>query len=99
MALDEDIRVYLESMASVPRVSEQDLPVSELRRATHALWADRPAASYAVRSRDLVIPGRDGNIAARHYEPPTDSARSLLMFFHGGGFVFGNLDTHDEICR
>lgn len=99
MALDEDIRVYLESMADAPRVSEQDLPVSELRQATHALWAERPAAAYAVRSRNLNIPGREGSIAARHYEPATDSARSLLVFFHGGGFVFGDLDTHDEIGR
>jgi acetyl esterase len=37
---------------------------------------------------------------ARHYAPPEDAGpRPLLVFFHGGGFVVGDLDTHDAPCR
>lgn len=41
-----------------------------------------------------------GGIAGRYYRPPgAGGAAPLLVFFHGGGFVFGGLDTHDSACR
>jgi acetyl esterase len=42
-----------------------------------------------------------GRIAARHYTPPGDPLRRrpLLVFFHGGGFSLGDLETHDVPCR
>ena len=52
--------------------------------------------------RDLTVTGGDGEIPARHYVPPTstaDTAAPLLVFFHGGGFVIGDLDSHDDLCR
>ncbi len=44
------------------------------------------------------IPNKDGPLLVRHYAPPTDS-RDLLVYLHGGGFVIGDLETHDEPCR
>jgi acetyl esterase len=41
----------------------------------------------------------DASLLARHYAPATREPRPLLVFFHGGGFVFGDLDTHDAPCR
>lgn len=49
-----------------------------------------------------TIEGPGGPIPLRIYWPaaPADSRRSpLLLFYHGGGFALGNLDTHDTICR
>ena len=49
----------------------------------------------------VSIPGPAGPIPARHYRP-VDSAgdpAALVVYFHGGGFVFGDLDTHDAACR
>ena len=50
--------------------------------------------------RDLTIDGAAGRLAARHYAPaePGD-AHPLVVFFHGGGFVLGDLETHDVPCR
>jgi acetyl esterase len=48
--------------------------------------------------RDLEIDGADGRLRARHYAPPMESA-DLLVYLHGGGFVIGDLETHDEACR
>nr|WP_235892340.1 alpha/beta hydrolase [Mycolicibacterium hodleri] len=68
-------------------------------------------AGIAVGVRDLSIPGPAGTIPVRHYTPvntvPVGSSRErssgrsepLLVFFHGGGFVVGDLDTHDGLCR
>jgi acetyl esterase len=50
--------------------------------------------------RDLSIPGPAGAIGARHYVPESrDAAAPLIVFYHGGGFALGDLDTHDEPCR
>jgi len=52
--------------------------------------------------RDLEIEGADGALRARHYRPPASGSSEkppLLVFFHGGGWVTGDLDTHDEPCR
>jgi len=49
--------------------------------------------------RDLEIAGADGPLRARHYAPVDASAAPLTVYFHGGGFVIGDLDTHDEPCR
>lgn len=68
-----------------------------MRRQT-ALVTGEPTAVGAV--RDLTVPGPDGPLPARHYAPPdTGTPRPLVVFFHGGGFVAGDLDTHDEPCR
>jgi acetyl esterase len=50
---------------------------------------------------DLSVPGPAGPIPARRYDAPgvADGPQPALVFFHGGGFVFGDLDTHDELCR
>jgi acetyl esterase len=48
---------------------------------------------------DLSIPGPAGQIAARHYRPTTAEPAPLLVFYHGGGWTIGDLDTHDALCR
>lgn len=48
---------------------------------------------------DLSIPGPVGPIAARHYQPTTGDPAPLLVFYHGGGWTLGDLDTHDALCR
>jgi acetyl esterase len=48
---------------------------------------------------DRVIPGPVGAIPVRIYRPSDDTGLPLLLWFHGGGWVTGNLDTHDQLCR
>lgn len=50
-----------------------------------------------VQTEDLTFDGPAGPVRARHYRGRPGSA--LLVFFHGGGYVFGDLDTHDALCR
>lgn len=50
--------------------------------------------------RDLEIPGGETPILARLYAPMgAAAATGLLVYFHGGGFVVGDLETHDGHCR
>lgn len=49
---------------------------------------------------DIEIDGDDGRLMARHYRPEADkSVPVLLVYLHGGGYVVGDLDTHDDVCR
>jgi acetyl esterase len=60
-----------------------------------------------TRVEDTTVDGAAGPLQARFYVPPDGRAASagpraadgLLMYFHGGGFVVGDLDTHDNVCR
>lgn len=53
------------------------------------------------RAEDVTVDGPDGGPALRVYVPHGDSAgpRPVIVFAHGGGFVFCDLDSHDEFCR
>ena len=50
-------------------------------------------------ARDFHIAGEAGPLKVRHYAPFEAQARDLLVYQHGGGFVVGDLETHDEVCR
>ncbi len=49
---------------------------------------------------EITVPGGDGPRPARVYRPRSEvGALPTVVFFHGGGFVIGDLDTHDLTCR
>lgn len=64
-------------------------------RATAAMLRPRIAVDVAA----LTIPGPAGPIPARHYSSDNLDLPVLLIYFHGGGYVIGDLDTHDDLCR
>lgn len=49
----------------------------------------------------LAVPGPTGDMAARLYapRPQAEGPLPVLLYFHGGGFVIGSLETHDSLCR
>jgi acetyl esterase/lipase len=56
-----------------------------------------PQAVASVRELALELDGR--TLKARLYVPFEDEGKALVVYFHGGGFVVGDLDTHDALCR
>ena len=58
-----------------------------------------PGPQIHVTVNDISLPGPAGEIAARHYRPPGGVAAPLLVFYHGGGWTIGDLDTYDALCR
>ncbi|HET7574178.1 MAG TPA: alpha/beta hydrolase, partial [Solirubrobacterales bacterium] len=73
------------------RVNRHDAAVAQARRPIPMARVD-----------DLSLPGPAGPLPARHYLPqglPAGLPAPLLVFFHGGGWVIGDLDTHDGVCR
>jgi len=58
-----------------------------------------PAAVQAVKSRDIMIPGGGGEVAARVYTPEGQGPFPLVVYYHGGGWVIADLDTYDSSPR
>jgi acetyl esterase len=70
---------------------------AEIRRTARLA---RGLAEPVARVEPRQIPGPAGSIPARLYVPlGPPRARPLVVFYHGGGWVVGDLDTHDGVCR
>ncbi len=73
--------------------------LEQTRRGLRTLLAVPAArAGGLAKVEDLEIPGPAGSLRARYYEAKDATAAPLLIYFHGGGFVCCDIDTHDSIC-
>ena len=99
MALHPQAKAFLDMLASVGGPPLEQLPVTEARKVAMALidfgGPEEPVAEVENRS----IPSPTGPIPLRVYRPVKDARLPALVYFHGGGFVICNLDTHDRLCR
>jgi acetyl esterase len=72
-------------------------------RARADLWAQVPAVSgplvEVARVEDRSVPGSGAAVPVRLYTPAGAGPFPGIVYFHGGGFVIGDLDTHDPLCR
>jgi acetyl esterase len=85
---------------AAPAVHEQTpLEARESYRARR--FFTQPDAQPVAQVRELTADGPHGPIAMRLYRPTpeTSGALPVLVYFHGGGWVIGDLDTHDALCR
>ena len=102
-AFDPEVEVLLELGRKAGRPPFQDLTPEAARAAYAASWdVLQPAAEEVAAVRDLVIPGPAGDLALRIYRGiGTRAGEQLpcLMFLHGGGWVIGDLESHDRLCR
>lgn len=107
MPLHPDIEGFLELVA-FGRLTGKSQPMHELspqqaRRQfdeASVLLDSTPAGNLEI--TQLRIPSRDGQpLAARCYQRARaeQTPRAVLLYFHGGGYVVGSLDSHDTLCR
>ena len=75
----------------------RELGVAQARMQAKSGAPAKPDVALAA-VRDVLIPGLGGDIPARVYTPQGQGPHPVLMFFHGGGFVVLDLDSHDYIC-
>lgn len=95
-----DMKAFLDALAAMDGPKIVDMTLEEARASYVALhgMADRPAHDLAV-IRDLTCAGPAGEIPLRLYD--AREAREpgpIITFYHGGGFVIGDLETHHNLC-
>lgn len=96
-----DVRLFLDYLNNLPGPKTYEAGPVEARRMILAsrFVADAPTGELAT-IRDLSCPGAGGEIRLRLFDARAERAGPgpLMVYFHGGGFVFGDLDTHEPIC-
>lgn len=97
--LDRTLQVMLSGQRSMGIGGLMDAEVSTSRVRMQQMCQSLGGGPMNVAVRDLTLPGPAGAIRARHYRPAGSGTAPLLVFYHGGGFVLGSLDTHDALCR
>ncbi|HYA72315.1 MAG TPA: alpha/beta hydrolase [Roseiarcus sp.] len=99
MGLDPRARRFLDFVVAGARGRTGALDLSDLRQASVGLAAFAGRAPEVER-RDEFLPGYAPALALRHYTPRgrSDAALPALVYFHGGGWISGGLDTHDALC-
>jgi acetyl esterase len=100
--VDPPIQGMLSMLAAMQRPSLAAGTPEVARRAFRMLTVDlRPAGTIVpvAAVEDLEVPGAAGPLPARLYRPEAEGELATIVFFHGGGFVIGDIDTHDNQCR
>lgn len=104
VVLDADAALVFRAFQEAGRPPIETLTPAEARQqylASREVLSPDPPALEAV--TPIEIPGPAGPIPARLYRPlalrQSDGLAPALLYFHGGGWVIGDLDTHDVVCR
>ena len=104
VVLDPDAAAVYKAFQEAGRPAYEALTAPEARAYyAQARFATNPEPPELDRVAELSIPAPHGVIPARLYEPKQprrhDGLAPALVFFHGGGWVIGDLDSHDVVCR
>lgn len=100
MPLHAQLKPLVEAMTANPSAKKTHEGTVEEARAGYRRLGEVLGPGPAVASvEDRAAPGPDGDIPLRVYRPQVAHSRGVLVFFHGGGFVIGDLESHDRECR
>jgi acetyl esterase len=100
MPLDPAAEALLQQMADagMPPLNEMSPP--DARVAAEGFLALAGEGDPVASAEDRTIPGPHGDIPVRVYTPNSGTApRPVLVYFHGGGWVIGDIATLDSVCR
>ncbi len=96
MALDPQMKALLDQMAAANLQPFHKLTPQEARAARRAPQGEPEAVAHV---EDRTIPGPGGEIPVRIYVPKGNGPFGVLVYFHGGGWVVGNIEMTDQPCR
>ena len=98
MALDPQVQQHLDQLAAMNLPALEDLTPQQARQfvvaEAESFGTPEPIASMA----DFKVPGVDGEVPIRTYAPRNGAPLPALVYYHGGGWVLGDVETHDGIC-
>jgi len=98
MALHPQCKAFLDMLAAAGGPGLNEVPLDEARKVPYQMIELGGPEEAVAQVETRVLPG-PVNIPVRVYRPSAAQDLPALMYFHGGGFVICNLDTHDRTCR
>ena len=100
MPLDPQVRAAIDAAVAMGIKPAYQLSIEEGRRALEARAALMNQTLEPVHEvTERVIPGPGGDLKLRIYRPDRPGPLPVLVYYHGGGWVRGSLDTHEPLCR
>lgn len=97
MPLDPQLQPILDSMAPMAAIDWGTMPPNAAREMMGAM--PLPYQVDLPEVRDITVAGDGAQLAARLYRPSAEEGLPVVVFFHGGGWVTGTLESHDLLCR
>ncbi|GAB2779959.1 alpha/beta hydrolase [Nocardioides salsibiostraticola] len=98
MSVDPGIAVLLDLIANSGYPPIHEATVEEARAGFRAMTCDGVTPDQVVAVGSVEKADADG-VPARIYRPTGEGPFPTMVYIHGGGFVIGDLDTHDQTCR
>jgi acetyl esterase len=100
MPLDPGLEVVLDQLAANPGPPLHEMSVAQARAFFEQMQTVLPRPEVKIAGvEDRSIPGPAGKIPLRIYRPEGKAPFPALVYFHGGGWVIGSIETHDASCR
>lgn len=100
MSLHPQVRAFLDERNRVdPHLDYTRITAPELRACFAIPASVAPSGTQSLRIGEHRIAVRSGEIGLRLYIPSTSEPAPITVFFHGGGFCIGDLNTTDSLCR
>ena len=99
MPLDPQAKAVLDQMAALGLPAMITLSPEQARRQMEMRRAAAPPGDPVAHVEDRAIPGPAGDIPIRIYTPEASGTLPVLVYFHGGGWVIGSIETHDATSR
>src|SRR5207244_4306063 len=99
MPLDPQARASIDQCAAMGGAELHEMSVPQARELILGMAGLAGEPESIARVENSMVPGPAGDIPIRIYTPVGTAPFPVLVYFHGGGWVIGNLDTHDGVCR
>jgi acetyl esterase len=99
MPLDPDVKALLDETYGGPFTPLHEMSVDQARRQMLATSRMIGPPVEVAQVEDLEAPGPAGPIALRLYRPKLEGPLPVVVYFHGGGWTIGSIETHDHYCR
>ena len=98
-SLQPDVAMMLDFIADLDMPPMETMSVEEARAFAVDTASQQPPGPEVGEIVEGSLPGASGDLSYRLYRPHSSGPHPMVVYFHGGGWVIGNLDTDDGFCR
>jgi acetyl esterase len=99
MPLDPAVRNMLDQLEALDQPPFSEQTPDQVRAGFDVLTQVLGPPEHPVPTEDRTIPGPGGEIPVRVYRPEADGPLPVVVYFHGGGWVIGDIASHDTVCH